>query len=109
MKNIVRAGLACLAFVLSNTLLAPAATAGQLTTLHQFTTSADGRFPYAGLEAIGSTLYGTTRAGGAANHGTIFKMNADGTSYQVLHDFSGAPTDKDIIQVSSPAIPCSTA
>lgn len=37
-------------------------------------------------------LYGTTTVGGS-NNGVVFKMNRDGTGYQVLHAFRGSPTD----------------
>ena len=57
--------------------------------LHSFS-GTDGNEPYfAGLIAIGSTLFGTTNEGGSSNDGTVFSMNADGTDYQVLHSFSG--------------------
>jgi len=36
----------------------------------------------------GTTLYGTTTRGGTANGGTIFKVNVDGSSYELLHEFS---------------------
>jgi uncharacterized repeat protein (TIGR03803 family) len=37
-------------------------------------TYADGAGPWAGLTAIGNTLYGTTVEGGALANGTIFKL-----------------------------------
>jgi uncharacterized repeat protein (TIGR03803 family) len=43
----------------------------------------------------GSTLYGTTRAGGDADVGTVFKVNIDGSGYQVLHEFLGGVDDGD--------------
>ncbi len=49
----------------------------------------DGRYPYAGLlEGSDGALYGTTYRGGSNNSGTVFKMNKDGTDYNVLHSFS---------------------
>jgi len=42
------------------------------------------------LVANGSTLYGTTFDGGIHDgSGTIFKINADGSGYQVLYSFTG--------------------
>lgn len=38
-------------------------------------------------------LYGTTEYGGLNGWGTIFKLNSDGTSYQILHEFSGGAAD----------------
>ena len=56
--------------------------------VHTFTGSAtDGATPYAGLTLVGSTLYGTTSAGGASNDGTVFSINTDGSDFQVLHSF----------------------
>ncbi|HEY7417487.1 MAG TPA: choice-of-anchor tandem repeat GloVer-containing protein [Ktedonobacteraceae bacterium] len=56
--------------------------AGQLTTLYRFCSQAnctDGFFPEAGLvQGIDGNLYGTTRAGGANNAGTVFQITAAG-------------------------------
>ncbi|MGA2223924.1 MAG: choice-of-anchor tandem repeat GloVer-containing protein [Syntrophobacteraceae bacterium] len=61
------------------------------TTLHSFRFS-DGASPRGSLTLSGSTLYGMTLQGGAASSGTIFKINTDGTGYQILHSF-GNGTD----------------
>jgi uncharacterized repeat protein (TIGR03803 family) len=37
----------------------------------------------------GSTLYGMTSGGGAYSPAAIFRINTDGTGYQVLHNFGG--------------------
>ena len=42
---------------------------------------------------VGSTLYGTTNSGGSNNAGTIFKINIDGTGYQVLYNFGSGTGD----------------
>jgi len=52
-------------------------------------TNFDGVNPNAGLVVSGSTLYGTTAAGGSAGKGTVFALNTDGTGFRLLHDFSG--------------------
>ena len=36
---------------------------------------------------------GSTSTGGDANLGTVFKLNLDGTDYQVLHEFTGGASD----------------
>jgi uncharacterized repeat protein (TIGR03803 family) len=44
----------------------------------------------AGLAIGGSTLFGTTRQGGASGKGAIFKINADGTGYGILKYFTNS-------------------
>jgi len=61
-----------------------------LTTLHTFgATNTDGGFAYAGLLHVGSYLYGTTVGGGTSDLGTVYRVKPNGTSYRVLHSFSG--------------------
>ena len=57
--------------------------------LHSFTGSGgDGAYPYAGVaQGSDGALYGTTSRGGTDDNGTVFKLNADGTGYAVLHRF----------------------
>ena len=58
------------------------------TVLKNFSpNSSDGYHPEAGMALSGSTLYGTTYDGGSSRHGTVFKINIDGTDYTVLKDF----------------------
>ena len=62
-----------------------------LTILHNFTGGpSDGANPLGSLTLSGSTLYGMTFSGGANNDGTIFKVNTDGTGFQLLHSFDGS-------------------
>ncbi|MFM2294934.1 MAG: hypothetical protein RLZZ350_1347 [Verrucomicrobiota bacterium] len=58
------------------------------TVLHSFGNGSDGAYPYASLTLSGSTLYGTTTAGGTAGYGMVFKMNIDGSGYTQLHSFT---------------------
>ena len=44
-------------------------------------------------EGSDGALYGTTRSGGQYGWGTIFKMNKNGTGYEILHSFTGYPGD----------------
>ncbi len=65
-----------------------------LQTLHSFSDSAsDGRVPDGGLTVVGSTLYGITTSGGSSNLGTVYRVNTDGTGFQVTHSFSGGASD----------------
>ncbi len=58
--------------------------------LHPFTTStADGDAPKGGLTSgPGGFLYGTTFIGGANKEGTVFKLQPNGSGFQVLYSFS---------------------
>src|SRR5262245_42383197 len=58
--------------------------------LRQFTRSNDGASPYGGLRLRGTTLYGTTAAGGASGNGTVFKIKPDGTDFAILKSFAGS-------------------
>jgi uncharacterized repeat protein (TIGR03803 family) len=41
----------------------------------------------------GITLYGTTSGGGTANDGVLYKINGDGTGFQILHNFGPGATN----------------
>ncbi|MGB8168140.1 MAG: choice-of-anchor tandem repeat GloVer-containing protein, partial [Chthoniobacteraceae bacterium] len=64
-----------------------------LTTVVSFTGvggSKTGAFPFAALVSDGSGwLWGTTRQGGASNHGTIFKINASTLEFMTQVQFTG--------------------
>lgn len=54
----------------------------------------DGVNPQAGLVlGLNGTFYGTTSSGGAAGAGAAFKLNSNGSGYEVLHSFGVDPTD----------------
>lgn len=62
--------------------------------IHSFVGGAsDGKNPYGSLKLYNGKLYGMTYAGGASDMGVIFRINADGTGFQVLHSFAGGATD----------------
>jgi uncharacterized repeat protein (TIGR03803 family) len=61
------------------------------TTIYSFGLFGDGANPTAALVAgSDGALYGTTYSGGTAGFGTVFKLNLDGSGYQVLRFLSGA-------------------
>ena len=64
---------------------------GGFTLLHEFTFGpSEGFYPTADLTRHGSTLYGTTEAGGPDNEGTVFSIGTEGSDYAVLHSFAYA-------------------
>ena len=67
------------------------------TVLQSFTgTNGDPALPMAPLiQGKDGSLYGTTSAGGAANFGTVFKLNTSGSGYSVLKSFTGTNGDGD--------------
>jgi uncharacterized repeat protein (TIGR03803 family) len=70
------------------------ASAQIVTVLHSFAGGpADGQLPGGGLTTAGPTLYGMTQGGGTIAEGTVFKLNADGTGFGLLHSFTGGLND----------------
>jgi uncharacterized repeat protein (TIGR03803 family) len=67
-------------------------------------TNSGGASPSALLALSGSTLYGTTTAGGAGANGTVFSMSTNGSSFSVLHDFTAL--DSNTGTNTDGALPC---
>jgi uncharacterized repeat protein (TIGR03803 family) len=65
-------------------------TSGTERVLHSFGTGSgsDGKYPDAGLIAVGSELYGTTDTGGAKGYGSVFEVSTSGKE-RVLYSFGG--------------------
>jgi uncharacterized repeat protein (TIGR03803 family) len=65
------------------------------TLLHEFTGgSTDGAYPKSGLlQGADGALYGTTYSGGTGSVGTVFKLNANGSGFTLLHSFVGGVAD----------------
>jgi uncharacterized repeat protein (TIGR03803 family) len=62
--------------------------------LHPFAGGAagDGSYPVAPLvQGSDGMLYGTTEQGGDSGYGTVFKLDTNGGSYQVIYDLSVEP------------------
>jgi uncharacterized repeat protein (TIGR03803 family) len=73
--------------------------------LHNFGNLPDGWQPWGSPTLVGSTLYGYTAYGGDAQSGAIFKVNTDGSGYQVVHSFGGlvvGPGDMVLADGDSP-------
>ncbi len=63
-------------------------SAQTFTNLHSFNNS-DGSHLQAGLVLSRNTLYGAADSGGDAGHGTVFKVNTDGSGFTSLYSFTG--------------------
>jgi uncharacterized repeat protein (TIGR03803 family) len=68
-------------------------TGGTLTVLTTFALPPHTTSLYSGLIAVGSTLYGTSRAGGSANDGTVYSVPIGGGTPKVLYSFTGGSSD----------------
>ncbi len=54
----------------------------------------DGNRPMGSLLELDGVLYGTVENGGSnANRGAVFRINSDGSDYQIIHDFAGGSAD----------------
>jgi len=63
--------------------------AGAESVLYSFAGGSDGATPYASLiQGVDGNFYGTTTGGGAAGHGTVFKLTPSGVE-AVLYSFAG--------------------
>jgi uncharacterized repeat protein (TIGR03803 family) len=58
------------------------------TNLYSFRGGSDGGYPFGDLVMSGATLYGTTEYGGAWSNGVVFAINADGTDFTNLYNFT---------------------
>lgn len=59
-----------------------------------YSTNLNGAYPQAALlHGSDGLLYGTTFGGGQTGLGTVFRLNAGGTNYVILHSFTGTNSD----------------
>jgi uncharacterized repeat protein (TIGR03803 family) len=74
------------------------------TVMHSFAGGlTDGSAPYGSLAQSGGVFFGMTEFGGTASDGTIFRMDAAGTNFGLIHSFQGGATDGSS-PVGSPTI-----
>jgi len=90
MKKFIKTWLRLLTLTMGGLLMLPQARAQSFTNLHAFASNGDGANPWGALVLSHNTLYGTTAMGGAAQGGTIYAVNTDGSGYTNLHDFTTA-------------------
>jgi uncharacterized repeat protein (TIGR03803 family) len=63
---------------------------GKFTVLHSFTQAEGGLAPDASLiRDRAGNLYGVTYTNGGGDHGSVFKLTSDGTSFTTLYRFGG--------------------
>jgi uncharacterized repeat protein (TIGR03803 family) len=79
----------------AGTIFALATNSASYSVIYNFSaTGGDGANPPAGL-LLGNdgAFYGTTASGGLGDAGTIFKVNANGSGYQIVYNFGLGPID----------------
>jgi len=59
-----------------------------MSTLYNFTGSSDGGYPYSGILATSSALYGTCDYGGTDYYGVLFSVDPSTGAETVLHSFN---------------------
>ena len=65
-----------------------------LATVHAFAGGAnDGKLPLGSPVVSGGVIYGMTMQGGTANVGVVYRVNPDGSGFQVIHSFTGGAAD----------------
>jgi uncharacterized repeat protein (TIGR03803 family) len=68
-------------------------SSGSLTTLHYFGEPPDAENPtHELLLASDGNFYGTTKGGGSAGHGTVFRITPSG-KYAIIHSFEKSPNE----------------
>jgi uncharacterized repeat protein (TIGR03803 family) len=66
--------------------------------------AADGNSPVGSPVVSGGVVYGMTSQGGTANLGVVYRMNADGTGFQIIHSFTGGAADGSGPSFSAPVV-----
>ncbi|MEO8446000.1 MAG: choice-of-anchor tandem repeat GloVer-containing protein [bacterium] len=80
--------------------------------MHSFgSSSTDGTSPYGSLQLSNGFLYGTTRTGGDHDHGSVFRINTSGTTYEILYSlkrnsFGEYPIDNVVLNTDGTELYC---
>ncbi len=78
------------------------------SVLHSFSGAPNGGTgaePLARITLSGSTLYGTTAAGGTSNDGTAYSINTDGSGYSVMRSFApDSPGSRSVLTVTGSVV-----
>lgn len=61
--------------------------------MHEFSGGTDGEIPWGDIFIDGSYLYGTALNGGSYSKGVVYRINLDGSGYNLLHAFEGGDSD----------------
>ena len=61
-------------------------------SIHTFGVN-EGTVAVSELTLVNGQLYGTTSTGGATGAGTVFRVDEDGSDYEILHSFAGGTAD----------------
>ncbi len=92
-RNIARIAIALLLALAASAPAQSAHPAATFNVIYNFTGGQDGQYPAAGLtlDSDGTHLYGTASAGGAASHGTVYRLtNHNGSwTFAPLYHFVG--------------------
>jgi uncharacterized repeat protein (TIGR03803 family) len=65
----------------------------EFRSLKSFTSQTEGTIPNGILEGMDGALYGVASQGGPHGGGTIFRLNKDGSGFEVLHAFGATPDE----------------
>ena len=68
----------------------------EFAVIKQFTNLLEGAFPKSGVLVAGTTVFGTTSAGGSEDGGTVYKMNVDGTGFNVLKSLPAGSYNRNL-------------
>jgi uncharacterized repeat protein (TIGR03803 family) len=83
------------AVVVVGALSAGNAAAKVFDPVHSFIARPDGTWPQGGVTPLGGFLYGMTEYGGAADQGTIYRIDPLTNAETVVHDFVGSSSRQD--------------